>query len=263
MLKATPRLLTRRAFGTLALGMVTPFAQAQPPIQPQGPRLYGFTENLAPLNYEEEGTGTPRGFSVELLRLMAAELGLPLEVAVRPWPRAVQALSQTPNSLLFSLTRTPERESQFQWVGPISARRIMVYRLSQRNDIRPSSLQQLNGLKLGVVRDSATAKQLLAEGLRADEQIEWALDDAANMRKLLAGRMELLVMLDWAAAWHLRQLQLPYATLTPVMPHDISKTYWYGLPPDTDPALVRRLQTALDKLKRDGRYEQLRLRYFA
>lgn len=249
--------LTRRAFAALALGMAAPRLQAQ------DVRLRGFTENLAPLNYEDEATGTPRGFSVELLQLMAVELSLPLDIQVQPWPRAVQAVGQTPNSLLFSLTRTPERESQFQWIGPISARRIMIYRLSQRSDIQLSSLQQLNGLKLGVVRDSATAKQLLAEGLRPEQALEWARDDASNLRKLLAGRMELLVMLDWAAAWHLRQLHLPYTTLTPVMPHDISKTYWYGLPPDTDPALLRRLQAALDKLKRDGRYERLRQQYFA
>lgn len=257
MLTAPANRLTRRAFGALALGMAAPSLRAQEL------RLRGFTENLAPLNYEDEATGTPRGFSVELLRLMAGELSLPLDIEVRPWPRAVQALGQTANSLLFSLTRTPERESQFQWVGPISARRILIYRLSERSDVRLSNLQQLHGLKLGVVRDSATAKQLLDEGLQPDKDIEWARDDASNMRKLLAGRMELLVMLDWAAAWHLRQLQLPYATLTPVMAHDVAKSYWYGLPPDTEPALVRRLQATLDKLKRDGRYEQLRQRYFA
>ena len=251
---------SRRAFQTLALAGLLPTGRTA---QAQGAKLLGFTENLAPLNYEDETAGTPRGFSVELLRLMATEVGLPLDIEVRPWQRAVQAIPQTPNSLLFSLTRTPEREPQYQWIGPISPRRILVYRLASRNDIQLHSLQQLRGLKLGIVRDSAAAKQLLAEGLRPEEDIEWARDDATNIRKLLAGRMELLVMLDWAAAWHLRQMQLPYTTLTPVIPQDVGKAYWYGMPADTDPALVRRLQAALDKLKRDGRYEQLRQRYFS
>jgi polar amino acid transport system substrate-binding protein len=257
---ATSPLIRRRALQALALlAILLP----QIPVRGQGTRLQGFTENLAPLNYQDEGTGLPQGFSVELLRLLADEARLPCDIEVMPWQRAVQTAAQTPLSLLFSLTRTPERETQYQWLGPISPRRILVYRLGSRADVRPASLQQLKGLKLGVVRDSATATQLLAEGLRADAEIEWARDDASNIRKLLAGRMELLVMLDWAAAWHLRQLKLPYATLSPVMAHDVSKTYWYGLPPDTDPALLKRLQGALDKLKRDGRYEHLRQRYFA
>ncbi|MCX2862360.1 transporter substrate-binding domain-containing protein [Paucibacter sp. PLA-PC-4] len=250
--------LGRRAFTVLALtGMVIGGAESREP----GVRLRGFTENLPPLNHEIDGE--PAGFSVELLRLIAAETGLPLDIEVMPWPRAQQGASQTPASLLFSLTRTPERETQFQWVGPISPRRIMIYRLNQRTDIQLSSLHQLQGHRIGVVRDSAAARQLLADGLRPEEHLEWALDDESNLRKLLAGRMSLLLMLDWAAAWHLRRLQLPSDTLSAVLPHDTDKSYWYGLPPDSDPALVKRLQTALDRIRRDGRYAQLRQRYFA
>jgi polar amino acid transport system substrate-binding protein len=224
-----------------------------------GIRLTGFTENLPPLNYEENGH--TRGFSVELARLMAREAGLPLEIRVLPWQRAMQSAATQPGSLLFSLTRTPERESQFQWVGPISPRRILIYRLTQRTELQPAHLQALVGLKTGVVRDSASARQLLAEGLR-EEHLELGLDDATNLRKLLAGRMDLIVLLDWAAAWHLQQHKLPMRTLTPVLPLDTARSYWFGLPPDTDPALVKRLQDALDKLRRDGRYEALRRRYF-
>lgn len=231
-------------------------AAAPPPL-----RLQGFTENLAPLNYEEAGQA--QGFSSELARLMAAEAGLPLEIQVLPWQRAVQAAAQQPNSLLFSLTRTPERETQYQWVGPIGPRRILIYRLGRRTEVQPASLQALAGLRLGVVRDSAAARQLLAEGLTPEEQLELSLDDASNLRKLLAGRMELIAMLDWAAAWHLRQLKLPYSTLVPVLPLNTALAYWFGLPADTDPALVRRLQEALDRIKRDGRYERLRQRYFS
>jgi polar amino acid transport system substrate-binding protein len=43
---------------------------------------------------------------------------------------------------------------------------------------------------------------------------------------------------------------------------DTTRSYWYGLRPDADPALVKRLQAALDAIKRDGRYERLRQRYF-
>lgn len=57
-------------------------------------------------------------------------------------------------------------------------------------------------------------------------------------------------------------MKLPYATLQPVMEQDNSRSYWYGLRADAKPALVRRLQSELDALKRDGRYERLRQRYF-
>lgn len=224
------------------------------------PALIGFTENLAPLNYQDEQG--PQGFSVELLRLMAARAGLPLEVQVLPWQRAVQMAEAQPGSLLFSLTRTPERETQFQWVGPIAQRRILLYKLASRTDLSLSQLSELGALKIGVVRDSAADRQLQAAGLKPGAQLEHGLDDATNVRKLMAGRMEFVALLDWAAAWNMRQLKLPYATLQPVMEQDTDKSYWYGLRSDADPGLVRRLQAELDALKRDGRYERLRQRYF-
>lgn len=251
----------------LAAGLLPgalPAAMASP--APRSPghagagELVAFTENLPPLNHAENGEA--RGFSTELLKLMAAEAGLPLRVQVLPWQRSVQEAARRADSVLFSLTRTPERETQYRWVGPISPRRILVYRLNHRTDVRPQSLKELKGLRVGVTRDSAAGRQLIADGLRPEVELELATDDATNLRKLLAGRMDLIVMLDWAAAWHLRELKLPYATLTPVLPMDVDKSYWYGLPADSDPALARRLQAALDRIRRDGRYERLRQHYF-
>lgn len=227
---------------------------------PEVRALLGLTENLPPLNYQDESG--PQGFSVELLRLMAAGAGLALQLQVLPWMRAVQMADTQPASVLFSLTRTPEREAQFQWVGPIAQRRILIYRLASRDDLRLNQLGDLGGFKIGVVRDSAADRQLQAAGLKPGAQLEHGLDDATNVRKLLASRMEFVALLDWAAAWNLRQMKLPYATLQPVMEQDTSRSYWYGLRLDADAALVRRLQAELDAIKRDGRYERLRQRYF-
>jgi polar amino acid transport system substrate-binding protein len=251
--------MKRRELAGLAMAALLAPAQAQV----QAPALLGYTENLPPLNYA--GPAGAGGFSVELLRLMAGEAGLSLDVQVQPWIRALRSAGEANNTVLFSLARLPEREPLYQWVGPISERRIVIYRLKRRSEIRFNSLEQLNdlhGLRIGAVRESAAAKRLLALGLAPEVDIEWALDDASNLRKLLAGRMDLLVMLDWAAAWHLRQHKLPFASLTELAALDTSVSYWFGLHPHGDPAVRQRLQAALDKLKRDGRYAKLRMRYF-
>ncbi|KQW45561.1 MULTISPECIES: ABC transporter substrate-binding protein [unclassified Roseateles] len=222
--------------------------------------LHGFTENLPPLNYQDENG--PQGFAVDLLRLMAAGAGVKLSLQVLPWVRAMQVAEAEAASVLFSLTRTPEREAQFQWVGPIAQRRILIYKLTSRTELTLSQLSELGAARIGVVRDSAADRQLQAAGLRPGQQLEHGLDDATNLRKLLAGRMEYVTLLDWAAAWNLRQLNLPYDTLQAVMEQDTARSYWYGLRLGADPAIVRRLQAALDALRRDGRYERLRQRYF-
>lgn len=231
--------------------------------QPASPNLKAFTENLPPLNFSTtDSSGGASGFSVELLRMMAAEAGLSLEFQVLPWVRAIRTASEANNSILFSLARLPEREAQYLWVGPISERRIAIYRLKKRDDIRFTGLENLRGLRVGVVRESASAKSLLARGLTPETGLEWGSDDASNLRKLLAGRMDLMVMLDWAAAWNLRQHNLHFDTLFEVGVLDNKLAYWYGLHPNSDPSIAARLQGALDKIKREGRYAVLRSRYF-
>lgn len=229
--------------------------------QPAPAALQAFTENLAPLNYLRDGRA--QGFSVELLQLMAESLKRPLQTQVLPWARSVLLASQTPNSLLFSLTRTPEREAQFRWVGPIAERRILVYERADRSASRAGlRAEELMSQKLGVVRDSAIDRHLQARGWLPGRHLEHALDDESNLRMLLAGRMPYIAMLDWAAAWHLSERGLPYDSLRAVLELDTRHSYWYGLPPDSDGELLAALQAALDRLKREGRYQRLRAAYF-
>lgn len=240
---------------------LTALLTALPPAQatPAGPGLFGFTENLPPLKYLD--ASGPQGFSVELLRLMADTAGLPLALEVLPWQRALQQAESQAGSVLFSLTRTPEREAQFQWVGPIAPRRVLLYKLASRTELRLNRLDELGTARIGVVRDSAADRYLQSLGLKPGLQLEPALDDATNVRKLLAGRMEFAALLDWAATWNLRQLRRPEDALQPVLELEASRAYWFGLRSDADPGLVKRLQAALDTLKRDGRYDKLRQRY--
>lgn len=224
------------------------------------PALHAFTEPFPPMSHLKDGVA--QGFGVELLQLMSEDAGLDATVEVLPWERSMREAARRRDSVLFPLVRTPERESRYRWVGPIGPRRLMIYRLTRRTEVRPASLKALGHWRIGVSRGSAAVQQLEAQGLRAGVELELGLDDDTNLRKLLAGRMDLIVLLDWAAAWQLREMGLPYATLTPVLPLDDRQTYWYGLPPESDPAIARRLQAALDRLKRDGRQERLRQRYF-
>ena len=249
------------AGGALALGLL-PSARASTLDSP----LLAFTEHLPPLNFAGRH-GEVQGFSSELLRLMADQAGMALELQLMPWPRAVKAAAAQANHILYSLTRLPDREGRYRWVGPISERRLMLYRMSEAEPLPKlrelRDLQQLGERKIGVVRESAAAQLLHAQGLRAGAELELALDDSSNLRKLLARRMDLIAMLDWGAAWHLKQQGLHYTTLTPVMVLDSRRSYWYGLHPDSEDRVVHGLQAALDQLRRDGRYAKLRGRYFS
>ncbi len=233
---------------------------------PPSTGLTAFTERLPPLNMEVNGQVT--GFSSELLDLIAGDAGVAVRKHMLPWTRAYDRAVRGNSTVLYSLVRTPEREHQFRWVGPISTRRIVLYRWVDRSDIVIKNLDDARLFRIGSTLESASTKQLEKLGFAtlpatdaAGGGLELGVDDETNMRKFIARRFDLLVSLDWAAAYNARQAGIDPTMLVPAWVLDESSSYWFGLHPATDPEVARRLDQALLKTKSDGRYNQLLHKY--
>ena len=80
------------------------------------------------------------------------------------------------------MVRTPEREAQFQWVGPIGSRRSYMYRLDKRADIRVDAASDLTRYRNGVLAGSASANQLQALGLQNGQNLDMSQSDAVNLK---------------------------------------------------------------------------------
>jgi len=226
--------------------------------------LTALTETLPPLNYELDGKVT--GFSSELLDLMAQEAGLTIDKQLLPWVRAYRNVQANKDTLIYSLVRNPERESLFQWVGPISQRRIFLYKHKDRADISLKSIDDARAYLIGTNNESAATLSLIKQGFQisADRKtpgLEIASDDESNMRKFIAKRFDLLVSVDWAAAYNAKNAGLSPNDIQPALLFDDSFEYWYGISQSTDPEVAKKLNAALQKIKNDGRYLKLKQKY--
>lgn len=221
--------------------------------------LQGFTENLPPMSYGEAGQA--RGYAVDVVKALARLSGLDIPIQVMPWARAYRSGLSTPDSLLFTLVRTPEREALFHWLGPIAERRILLYRLAKRVDIRVDGLEAARRYRIGVVREDAAALQLIASGFRMNHELDGAVDDFNNMKKLLAHRVDLVVALDFGAHFMLKHFGLPPDTLVPAWVLNDTQQYFIGVNRQTQPALIARLEQALATLKSSGELTRIRAGY--
>ncbi|WP_230623351.1 MULTISPECIES: substrate-binding periplasmic protein [Chromobacterium] len=221
--------------------------------------IHAYTEDVPPLNYLENNN--VQGYSTEVLRLVAKEAGLKLSIDVLPWLRAYAKVESTPDTLLYTIVRTPEREQHFQWVGPIGPRRIYLYRLAARDDIRIASPNDLLRYHNGALAGSAAASQLAALGLQAGSALDIGHSDATNLKKLQLGRLDLVAMLDWAMAWQLRLQGKTEKAVAPVLLLDGKLEYWFALNRATPPERVKQLQDALNRIRADGRLQAIRRRY--
>lgn len=221
--------------------------------------LVAYTENLPPLNYEEDGT--VKGFATELLRSVLAQAGLEADFEVLPWSRAYRMALARPDAILYSLVRTEERETLFRWIGPISKRRIFLFRRKERLDVRLKDLNDAHRYRIGVVREMAATQDLIRQGFSLDAELDNTSSDESNVRKLFANRVDLILALDWSAYYQARQLGHAPEDLVPVLLVDDRHSYYFGLSRDSSPALAGRIDEAFQKLRAAGELDRLRKKY--
>ncbi|WP_231117192.1 substrate-binding periplasmic protein [Pseudodesulfovibrio alkaliphilus] len=106
-------------------------------------------EDFPPFEYQQEGEA--RGDSVVLIRRVCAELGLVPVFMNRPWARAVDDVRSGHADGIFSLFRSAEREKWLHFAEqPLAYEDTVVF--VARGDLQPGSLEDLAGLRVGVVR---------------------------------------------------------------------------------------------------------------
>ena len=112
------------------------------------------------------------------------------------------------------------------------------------------------------MRDEAAQADLIAAGipLRA---IALQSSNAEVLRMLASGMVDAMVDTEIGMAWNLHSASLSPATVVRKMKLADDGAYYVALNLESDPALVRGLQTAVDKLRRSGKIDAIVRQYAA
>ncbi|SDK21142.1 substrate-binding periplasmic protein [Billgrantia gudaonensis] len=211
-----------------------------------------ITEEYPPYNYQRGGQ--PEGIAVELLERIFTLTDTPLDrhdIQFYPWVRGYDTALTEPGTVLFSTTRTEQREPLFQWVGPIATDRVSL--IARRDaDIRLDDLDSLidSDYRVAVIREDIGAQRLHEAGV-PDSHIQVAMSNESALRMLERGRVDLWAYGEDVAFWLMEEKGLARADFEPVLPISESDLY-FALHQDTDPDLVAAMQDALDRLRTES-----------
>jgi polar amino acid transport system substrate-binding protein len=215
--------------------------------------LYVTTEAAAPSSMFD-GEGKVVGISTDKVRAALERAGLAYTIELLPWKRAYAAATGRVDACVYSTTRTPEREAQFKWVGPIdSAEWVLMGRANRRFALR--SLDDARPYRIGTYHGDARDQFLRSRGFRVDS----APNDLTNPRKLLLGRIDL-----WAAALRVGSPVLEQngwaGQIVPVLVFNRFDVYLAcnRAVPDE---LIARLNGAFSALERDGTMRKIERSY--
>ena len=213
-----------------------------------GPSLLVMTEDLPPFNFMEDDQIT--GISTEVVRHVFSAVGVEMkqgDIQLYPWARAYHIIKHTPETALFSMARTAEREELFRWVGPLLNVTIGVVAKKERK-INIQTVDDFKHFQIGTVRDGAPEQLLIKAGVPLENLERLALPEQ-NIRKLCAGRIDLFVFSVQTVQYKMVKLGIDPGDYETVY---ILKTpsLYLALHKDTDPELIEKLQKSLDELKK-------------
>lgn len=221
-------------------------------------RMLAVTEEFPPFNYTENGKLA--GYGVELAQAVLEGAGVEYTMASYPWARAYE-MAQQPNVLIFSLTRTPEREKLFHWIAPLAKRKVYLYKLASRTDIKVPRLQDLWRYSIAANRGDVVHMQLKALGLEEGRHIDLSDSDLANVRKLAAARVDLIAETELSMRTMAASAGLAMEKLerTIVLPGDYE--YYIAASLKTPAPTVRALRAGYLKAKDAGSVKRIAERF--
>ncbi len=208
-------------------------------------KLRIMAEEYPPYNYTDAG-GNLVGSSTEVVKGIINKLGENITIEVMPWTQAYEIVTTIPDTALYSVARTPERENLFMWVGPIGSYENWLY-AKKGSSIRVSNIDDAKMVKgIAVVKDEAGQQNLAQQGCI---NFVFADSTADGLKKLVAGEADL-----WLGTGAEVELVAKKAGIDPAAIEAVAFVNKYdlyiGFNKNTPYATVSAWQKALDSLKK-------------
>ncbi|QYK10091.1 substrate-binding periplasmic protein [Shewanella mangrovisoli] len=122
-----------------------------------------YTEEWAPISFSVDGK--PDGLAVQVVQEIQKRVNNQDHIKVVPWARGWKIMTEQANTVLFTMTRTPEREQLFSMIGPVAVGTTNFYAL-KNSQLNISSIDDAKQAKaVGVYRSSVEEQLLMEHGL--------------------------------------------------------------------------------------------------
>lgn len=212
--------------------------------------IIGGDHNFPPYEYLDEN-GKPTGFNVDLIKAIAREMNLDIEIRLGPWAEIREDLFKGKIDAIQGMLYSPERDLLFDFTPPHS---IISYVSVIRNGegTPPSSLSELIGKRIVAQRGDIMHDFIKENGLEEQAQLVESQEDA--LQELADGKYDCaLVSLRAALYWIERH---GWKNLTVGRKPLKTSDYCFAVN-QSQKALLSQLNEGLNVIAKTGEYRQI------
>ncbi|MEP0354146.1 transporter substrate-binding domain-containing protein [Paraglaciecola sp.] len=208
------------------------------------------------LQYYENGEN--KGPSIEILQAVLKEAQLDATVKFMPWVRAFSTAKNNPNTLIFSMIRTPEREADFHWIIQVSNLSRVFISLASKPENYVDTMQQAKHKLIATIVDSASYNELISHGFSEQENLYRVPDWEVMVTLFESGKVDLIYAEPNSIKHILERRGKESVTLRyKAIESKKELTSYIAISKSTDIEIVKRLQQAARKFEKTAEYNRL------
>ncbi len=201
-----------------------------------------------------DATGKPSGFNIDVLRAVAKEVDLDVEIKLGPWSQVRKDLEEGRIDIVTGMIASAEREARVDFTTPFLT---INYAMFTREDSSVQSIKDLRGRELIVQRsdimhDYAVANNLTAKIILVDSQVE-------ALRLLASGKHDAALTSKLQGLYLMHKYKLSNVEIAEAFfyPQDLC----FAVTEDNN-ELLANLNKGLRIIKATNRYEEIYQRWF-
>lgn len=219
-------------------------------------KLYLYTEQFPPYNMTDNGQPFAHkadeitGLCTDMVKAIIKRIPYDVKMKLRNWNYGLDRAKQKADHGIFCTARNEERESWFQWVGPLTEIRWTLF-AKAGSDIRLTTLEDARKYRIGGYKGDVMTQYLIDQGFN----VSVVDSDAMNPLRLHHGQIDL-----WIADY----LSGPYVASDAADLSDMeaalifrSTPLYLALNKDMDGKIVKSIMQAHDALKKENVFSDI------
>lgn len=197
-----------------------------------------------------------QGFTTAIVREAFKRAGYKVTIDFMPWARAIQQASEGNYDAVYPEYYSDDRNKAFMFSEPFASGPLGFYK-RKADQISYTKLEDLKPYRIGIVLGYINTPEFDAASYL---QKETATSDEQNIRKLLAGRIDLIVIDKYVAQYLIKNSITEAIGKLEFLEPPLLDQQLYVIFPRTAAASEKRLQelnTALKSMRNDGSLDRI------